>query len=111
MLENIQIIGYYLFLVTCLALPSWRLSSLLRFEDGPFEILHKVRKAIGVDEDKYPANMITGIVTCTACFSVWLGLFTWGLLFLPFSYLLPFIVVGNSSSLYIILEDKVLKDG
>lgn len=111
MLENIQIAGYYLFLVACLALPSWRLSSLLRFEDGPFEILYKFRKAIGVNEDKFPANTITGIFTCTACFSVWLGFLTWGLAFIPFNYLLPFIVVGNSASLYIILEDKVLKDG
>lgn len=111
MLENIQIAGYYLFLVAILALPLWRLSSLLRFEDGPFEILFKFRKAIGIDENKYPANTVTGIFTCTACFSVWLGFATWGLMFIPFETLLPFIVVGNSASLYIILEDKVLKDG
>lgn len=111
MLENIQIIGYYLFLVVCLSLPLWRLSSLLRFEDGPYEILYKIRKLIGVDENKYPANTITGIFTCTACFSVWLGFAAWGLVLLPFTWLLPFIVIGNSASLYIILEDKVLKDG
>lgn len=111
MLENIQLTGYYLFLVACLALPLWRLSSLIRFEDGPFEILHKFRKTIGVNEHKYPANTITGIFTCTACFSVWLGFATWGLMFVPFEFILPLIVVGNSASLYIILEDKVLKDG
>ena len=111
MLENIQIIGYHLFLVLSLALPLWRLSSLLRFEDGPYQILHKIRSIIGVDTTKYPFNTITEIFDCTACFSVWLGFAAWGLALLPFNWLLPFIVIGNSASLYIILEDKVLNNG
>tara|TARA_R110002096_G_scaffold219076_1_gene407386 strand:- start:157 stop:492 length:336 start_codon:yes stop_codon:yes gene_type:complete len=111
MLENVREISYYLFLILCLALPAWRVSSLLRFEDGPFEILFKFRKLIKINEDKYPQNMITGIFTCTACFSVWLGFASWGLVLIPLEYLLPFIIIGNAASIYILLEDKVFKNG
>lgn len=71
------------------SLASWRLSSLLRYEDGPYHIFNRFRSLIhltNVDElpinqqivysDKefiHDGNIFAEIVECIWCLSIWLG--------------------------------------
>jgi hypothetical protein len=60
-----------------LALATWRLTSLLVWEDGPFEVFAKLRHFLGVryDERSMPegTNWFAKGVICPACASVWFG--------------------------------------
>lgn len=68
-----------------LALATWRLTSLLVWEDGPFEMFAKLRHLLGVRYDEgnqpYGSNWFAKGVVCPACASVWFGLF-WGIMYL-----------------------------
>lgn len=60
-----------------LALACWRLTSLAVSEDGPYDVLAKMRSKIGVRYDEhsqaYGANIVAEAFTCAWCLSVWLG--------------------------------------
>jgi hypothetical protein len=60
-----------------LALATWRLTSLLVWEDGPFEIFSRLRYRLGVRyNDQSVAcgtNWFAKGVVCPACASVWFG--------------------------------------
>lgn len=62
-----------------LGFATWRVSSLLVSEEGPFSVLAKFRFIIGVryDELSRPigTNVIADLFTCVWCASVWIGLF------------------------------------
>ena len=62
-----------------LGLATWRLSSLLVTEEGPFGILVKFRFIIGIKYDELSnpvgTNIIADLFTCVWCASVWVGLF------------------------------------
>ena len=64
------------FVLTALAV--WRLSSLLVNEDGPGDILSKIRVLVGVEYDEYSrpyaTNVLAGILTCVWCCSIWVSL-------------------------------------
>jgi hypothetical protein len=67
------------FAALCLA--TWRLSSLLADEDGPWRVLEKMRRAAGVRLDafnqRYGENTLARGLLCRWCNSVWCGaLFT-----------------------------------
>jgi len=61
-----------------LALATWRLTSLLNREAGPFGLLTKFRHLIGIRYDEYSnvygKNQIAEMVTCHWCLSVWVGI-------------------------------------
>lgn len=61
-----------------LALATWRISSLLVNEDGPWSMFTRLRAAVGVryDEDlqRQADNVVAGAFTCIWCMSVWAGL-------------------------------------
>ena len=61
-----------------LALAVWRLTSLLVWEDGPFEMFANLRLLLGVRYDEYSkaygTNWLAKGVVCPACASVWFGL-------------------------------------
>jgi len=61
-----------------LILACWRLSSLIVFEDGPFDIFGKLRNAAGVryteDTTPYGTNVVSEAMTCLWCTSVWVAL-------------------------------------
>lgn len=61
-----------------LALATFRLTSLLVWEDGPLEIFAKFRRVLGVRYDErnqpYGSNWLAKGVLCPACASVWFGL-------------------------------------
>lgn len=60
-----------------LALAAWRLTSLLVWEDGPFEVFARLRYRLGVRFDDqsvaYGTNWFAKGVVCPACASVWFG--------------------------------------
>lgn len=64
-------------LLVVLALATWRVSSLLAREEGPIDLLLKLRYRLGVryDEHSRPygqSNLSKGIL-CIWCNSVWVG--------------------------------------
>ena len=64
-----------------LALATWRLSSLLAREDGPYQVFDWLRHKAGVRYDErsepYAGNELARGLTCIWCNSVWIGaLFT-----------------------------------
>lgn|SRR5690554_6737384 len=85
-----------------LALAAWRLSRLLAFEDGPAQMLARLRYAVGVRYDAhsqaYAVTEAAKLVLCYYCSSVWIGAgFTLIYLFLPVPALvlaLPFALSG-----------------
>lgn len=68
-----------------LALATWRLTSLLVWEDGPFEVFAKLRRLLGVRYDEmsnaYGSNWLAKGVVCPACASVWFG-FMWAVAYM-----------------------------
>jgi|WetSurMetagenome_2_1015567.scaffolds.fasta_scaffold1354513_2 hypothetical protein len=63
------------FVILCLAV--YRFSSLFAWESGPFDILDKFRHGIGVryniDSRQYGTNMLSKMIICQLCNSVYLG--------------------------------------
>jgi len=61
-----------------LALATWRITSLLVNEYGPFNLLERLRYRLGVryDEDlhRIGTNIVAEAFTCVWCLSVWVGL-------------------------------------
>lgn len=61
-----------------LILATWRLTSLLVWEDGPFEAFAHLRYFLGVRYDDYNnaygTNWFAKGVICPSCASVWFGI-------------------------------------
>lgn len=61
------------------SLLTWRLSSLLAKEDGPFELFARLRDRVGVRFDDYShcigKNVVAQGLCCVWCSSVWVGWF------------------------------------
>jgi Protein of unknown function (DUF1360) len=56
-----------LFLFMIVALAIWRLTHLLAKEDGPFDIIYRLRKAAG-------AGFFGSLLDCFYCLSIWIAL-------------------------------------
>jgi hypothetical protein len=60
-----------------LALATWRLAALLAQEEGPFNLLGRLRHRLGVRYDAhsvpYADNELGKLLLCPWCSSVWLG--------------------------------------
>lgn len=62
-----------------LALATWRMTSLLVNEPGPFGIFKRLRELAGIQHDEngeiymIPDNLLSGILSCVWCCSVWVG--------------------------------------
>jgi hypothetical protein len=71
--------------ILVLVLATWRLTSLLVWEDGPFEVFARLRRLLGVRYDEKSqavgTNWFAKGVICPACASVWFGAF-WAVAYL-----------------------------
>ena len=60
-----------------LALATWRITSLLYTEDGPYMMLVRLRAKLGVYYDDHSQrqgrNEVAKAFICPACLSVWVG--------------------------------------
>jgi len=60
-----------------IAIAAWRIAHLLVHEDGPWDIVAKFRRLIGVRTDEYSQvygkNQIAKLFTCVWCLSIWFG--------------------------------------
>ena len=61
-------------------LATWRISSLLVNETGPFDVFVKIREVFWIKhKDKapyeYPETFFAQLLSCVWCVSVWVGLF------------------------------------
>lgn len=57
-----------------LGLATWRLSSLLVHERGPFDVFGRIRHATGADRVGEMGE-IQELFSCVWCMSIWVGLF------------------------------------
>ena len=61
-----------------MALATWRVSSLLVFEEGPFLILSRIRNLAGVYYDEYSEpqgkNVVSRALLCVWCISLWVAI-------------------------------------
>lgn len=75
---------------TILSLATWRLSSLLTREDGPFYIFRRLRELNGIvhDEDGnaivVPERFFALLLSCSWCVSIWVAFFV-----VLFWYIMP----------------------
>lgn len=62
-----------------LALATWRVSSLLVCECGPFDIFLRLRKLAGIQHDddcrpvEWNGGLFAGLFSCVWCMSVWVA--------------------------------------
>ena len=64
-----------------LALATWRISSLLVDEPGPFNMFIRLRELTGITHDAdgiplvIPDGLFSDLFSCVWCMSIWIGLF------------------------------------
>lgn len=61
--------GWLIVLLVCLA--TWRISRIVVAEDGPFDVLARLRAKLRVNDQ---ATWIQRGLACVACVSFWIGL-------------------------------------
>ena len=82
------------------SLATWRLSSLLANEDGPFDMFIKLRHSMGVSYDAtstpYGTNVVSRAMLCIWCSSLWIAL-AFSYFFAGFSWELPIYTLAIST--------------
>ena len=72
-------------------LATWRISSMLVDEPGPFRMFIKLRGMFGITHDMddnvliVPDGFMPGVLSCVWCTSVWVGFF-WTIMYLLCNY-------------------------
>lgn len=99
--------------IILLALATWRLSSLLADEEGPFGIFVKIRFFLGVRTDpktgtQFFMNSIAKGAVCVWCNSLWFGLL-FALLLDNVSFAMYIVHVLSLSTIAIIVETMLVK--
>jgi hypothetical protein len=93
--------------VLILALATWRASSLLANEDGPFGMFEHLRLAVGAYYDEYGqrlgGNTLSTGMLCVWCSSVWIGAF-WAALYLLIGEVWPALPFALSAAAILVEE-------
>lgn len=94
-------------------LATWRLSSLIVREDGPFYLFRKFRELFGIVHDdqgpiQWPDRFMPSLLTCVWCTSLWVAV-GWVVLGIFFQSTTIYIASPFALSAGAILLDKVLK--
>jgi len=100
-------------------LATWRLSCLLLYEEGPFDIFTKIRTLMGIyeelDEEGNSSRYIekktffTDLFSCMYCLSIWVGL-SFSILYYIFPQTAIYIATPFAISAGAVLIDN-LSDG
>lgn len=99
--------------LTILTLTTWRLTSLLVNEAGPFDIFERIRLLAGIRLDEYSQpqadNVIGQALSCVWCTSVWVGI---GLVaawvYVPFVIVLCLPLALSAGA---VIVDRLVNDG
>ena len=88
-----------------LALATWRLSSLLVREDGPFDVFGKFRSAVGVKYDEhsrpYGTNPVAEALTCLWCTSIWSSTFLCLIGRIPHGHWIVTLLAGSAGAILV----------
>lgn len=91
-----------------LGLATWRLTSLIVSEAGPWDLMAKFRHRIGIRYDDlsqpYGTNVIASAMTCVWCFSVWIGLGMAGMFLIFGPYVIMACLPLSLSAMSILIE-------
>lgn len=97
-------------LIILLGLATWRVSSLIVNEDGPFDLFLNIRKMAGIVHGPdgrpmvIPEQFFAELLSCVWCSSIWVGA-AWALFWLLFpSVAISAAAVFSLSTIAIILE-------
>lgn len=101
------------YLIVILVLATWRLTSFLHAERGPFDIFVRIRTRFGIVHDDehfpvgYPDTFIGNLMACYWCLSVWVAIGVWiAYLLFPIGTLIlctPFAISGGA----IMLSERI----
>lgn len=97
-------------LIVLLGLATWRVSSLLVSEEGPFDVFLKLRKLTGIVHDDdgkpmvIPKTFFAQLLSCVWCTSIWVAVF-WVLAWhvLP-AWTMPTALLCAGSAIAIIID-------
>lgn len=98
-----------------LGLATWRVSSLLVNESGPFGIFIKIREVTGIQHDKngdaylIPDNVFAQILSCVWCCSVWVAFF-WEIIYLVLPQSIVAALPFALSAIAVVVQSVVHKD-
>lgn len=95
-----------------LAVATWRLTSFLVNEAGPFNLGYKIRQLVGIRYDEqsvpYGTNTVAEMLLCVWCTSFWIGVILGGVHLLAptvaFYIALPFALSGMAILFQVILD-------
>jgi hypothetical protein len=93
--------------LTVLALATWRISSLLVTEDGPYRVFSRLREWLG---EHRPDGMLTGLLGCVWCVSVWIS-FGWVVLLAVIPQAVIWLAMPFALSAGAIIVDCLIDDG
>lgn len=85
---------------------AWRLTALLSYERGPFDIFLKFRESLGFqhadngEPNNWPENLLTNLISCPWCLGIYATVGIWGLWQLS----QVAVIVIAASSFLIVLE-------
>ncbi len=100
--------------VILFGLATWRISSLIVHEDGPWSVFRKLRERAGIVHDEggeilvVPEKFLAGVLSCVWCSSIWVaaGLMLAWLLLPMFIGLFAAVMVFSAVA---ILMEKVVR--
>lgn len=67
----------YLEQAILVGLGAWRLSALLTYEDGPWDVFARLRLRVGLRPGAPVEGLLPGIFNCVWCASVWVASGLW----------------------------------
>jgi hypothetical protein len=100
-------------LLIIFGLATWRVSSLLVNEGGPFGIFLKLRRLAGIVHDNegkplmVPNGFFAELLSCVFCSSIWVGT-GWLIFWLLFPYAATILATAFSFSTIAILLDRYI---
>lgn len=88
-----------------IGIAAWRITALLSYEQGPFDIFVRFRKFLGFDHTfgkpiSWPDTFLANIISCVWCLGIYSAAAMWGLWQLSQAA----VIVIAASSVIIVLE-------
>ena len=101
--------------ILLLSLATWRLTSLLNQEDGPFKMFRKIREMTGITHYKdgkiceIPDKFLCELLSCHWCLSIWVSAaMVFAYIFLP-QITIYFALWLSLSTISIVVNDVLLR--